>query len=106
MKYLLIVLLILLILALAIVATLSMNIAFDEHPGLRVKYCDTHALLSIDVTLPQRIKPMLTLAEEIKDAVPRPLSATPMLGARACAALLGGIRDAYLSETKGCTAFR
>ncbi len=106
MKYLLIVLLILVILALALVATLSMHVSFGETPDVRANYCATHALLSVDVTLPRETKPLCRLAAELGEEVPRPLSLLPILTARAGGALLGGIREAYLSETRGCTAFR
>ena len=106
MKYLLIVLLILVILALAIVATLAMNVTFDETAALQVSYCGTHAFLSVNLTLPEQAATALQPMNELVAALPRPLSAPALLTLRTGGSLLGGIRTAYRAENHGCTAFR
>ena len=106
MKHLLFFLLIVSLIVFAFFALLCLEVAYDDSPAFAIHYCDTHTLLNVKLTLPYAVSEVGVQLSHTVDALPDILTAPPSFALRHIGELFAGIREVYLHETEGCTAFR
>ena len=106
MKHLLTFFLIVLLIFTVFFSVLCLNISFDGTPSLDANFCETHALLMVDVELPTVLLELWEHCSRALSSLPDVFTKPPSFVIEHVGSLFSGIRNAYLSETKGCTAFR
>ena len=105
MKHLLIFFLITLLILLTVFAALCLSVSFDDTPAVSAHYCSAHGLFAIKLTLPEACLDAGNVLSAAIDALPDAITTPPRLLFRGIGRLLRGMREAYESETAGCTAF-